>query len=211
MNKYVVFDFDGTLVDSKAVFITAFNQLADKYRFKRIEPDNIGYLRQLSMHERIRALQVPYYKLPQLTSEFIQLYKQSLHHLYFIDGMADVLQQLNSSGYKTAIVSSNAVASIRLFLQHNNITHINDIYSSSRLFGKDKAIQRFLRTNGLRPADIIYVGDEQRDIIACKRTDVRIIWVAWGFELEEKVRGSQPNFTAYAPTDILPIVSANLI
>ncbi len=36
MSKYVVFDFDGTLVDSKAVFVSAFNQLADKYRLLEI-------------------------------------------------------------------------------------------------------------------------------------------------------------------------------
>jgi len=211
MNKYVVFDFDGTLVDSKAVFMTAFNYLADKYRFKRIDPDNIDYLKQLSTLERIRVLKVPFYKIPVLTSEFIQLYKQSLHHIVLVEGIADVLQQLNHNGFKTAIVSSNAVTSIQSFLQHNHITGIADIYSSSRVFGKDKAIQKFLKKNKLRNTDVLYVGDEQRDIIACKRTGVRIIWVSWGFEIEEVVIGSAPDFTARTPADIIRIVSDNLI
>jgi phosphoglycolate phosphatase len=78
MAKYVVFDFDGTLVDSKAVFLSVFNQLADKYRFKRIDENNINDVRQLSMRERIRVLNVPVYKLPLLTAEFISLYKRSI-------------------------------------------------------------------------------------------------------------------------------------
>lgn len=211
MSKYVVFDFDGTLVDSKAVFIAAFNHLADKHRFKRIEPHNIDQLKQLSTLERIRVLKVPFYKIPVLTTEFIHLYKQSLHNVVLVDGMVEVLEQLNNKGYKTAIVSSNAVTSIQSFLQHNNIPYISDIYSSSRVFGKDKVLQKFLKKNKLRSTDVIYVGDEQRDIVACKRTGLRIVWVAWGFETEEVVNGSAPDFTARTPADIVQLISDNLL
>ena len=211
MAKYVVFDFDGTLVDSKAVFISAYNQLADKYRFNKIDEQRIPHLIKLSMRDRMRVLNVPFYKLPVLTAEFISLYKKSIHTIYLIAGMADVLKTLESSGYKTAIISSNAVNSIRQFLQNNQIDFILDIYSSSRVFGKDKAISKFLQKKKLQSTDVIYVGDEERDIIACKKSGIRIVWVAWGFEVKEVVIKSEPHFMAETPAELLEIVQTQLV
>jgi len=211
MAKYVVFDFDGTLVDSKAVFISAYNQLAEKYRFNKIDEESIPRLVKLSMRDRMRALNVPFYKLPVLTSEFISIYKRSIHSIYLIEGMAGVLKALESSGYKTAIISSNAVNSIRQFLQNNQIDFIQDIYSSSRVFGKDKAINKFLQKNKLQHTEVIYVGDEERDVIACKKSGIRIVWVAWGFEVKEVVVNSQPHFMAETPAELLEIVQTQLV
>ena len=210
MGKYVVFDFDGTLVDSKVVFISAFNQLADKYRFNKIDEQSIPQLIKLSMHDRMRLLKVPFYKLPVLIAEFINIYNKSLHTICFIAGMSDVLKTLESSGYKTAIISSNAVNSIRQFLQNNQIDFIKDIYSSSRLFGKDKAINKFLHQHKLQNTEVIYVGDEERDVIACKKSGIRIVWVAWGFEVQEVVVNSQPHFMANTPAELLEIVQTQL-
>lgn len=210
MAKYVVFDFDGTLVDSKAVFLSVFNQLADKYRFKRIDEDNLNEVRQLSMRERIRVLNVPVYKLPLLTAEFISLYKRSIDSILLINGITDVLLSLVQAGYKTAIVSSNAESSIRSFLHKNDITHIDEIYTSSRIFGKDKVIGKFLKKNKLHTNDMLYIGDEQRDIIACQKHGVRVVWVGWGFETKEAVAESRPHFMAFTPAELLQIVQTNL-
>ena len=211
MAKYVVFDFDGTLVDSKTVFISAYNQLADKYRFNKINEHSIPQLIKLSMRDRMRVLNVPFYTLPVLTAEFISIYKRSIHTIYLIAGMADVLKTLEDRGYKTAIISSNAVSSIKQFLQNNRIDFIQDIYSSSRVFGKEKAISKFLQKHQLQSTDVIYVGDEERDVIACKKSGVRIVWVAWGFEVKEVVIKREPHFMAATPAELLEIVQTQLI
>jgi phosphoglycolate phosphatase len=211
MAKYVVFDFDGTLVDSKAVFISAYNQLAGKYRFNKIDEQGIPQLIKLSMRDRMRVLKVPFYKLPVLTAEFISLYNKSIHSINLMAGMADVLKALENSGYKTAIISSNAVHSIRQFLQNNQLDFIKDVYSSSRLFGKDKVISKFLQKNRLQKTEVIYVGDEERDVIACKKSGIRIVWVAWGFEVKEVVINSKPHFMAHTPGELLEIVQTQLV
>ena len=86
MIKYVLFDFDGTLVDSREAFITAFNHLAHKYNFKKIEPANIDHLKGLSMIDRFRFLNVPLYKLPFLTKAFLSLYKSEVGSISLIAG-----------------------------------------------------------------------------------------------------------------------------
>lgn len=107
MPRFILLDFDGTLADSKEVFISVFNQLADLYRFKKIQPEDIGLLNAMPMKERFSYLQVPFYKLPILTSKFLSLYQQSLQEVKLFDGTKELLTALKDHGYNVAIVSSN--------------------------------------------------------------------------------------------------------
>ena len=35
---------------------------------------------------------------------------------------------------------------------------------------------------------MLYVGDEQRDVAACKKAGVNVIWVSWGYDVIETVK-----------------------
>ncbi|GEO03884.1 phosphoglycolate phosphatase [Adhaeribacter aerolatus] len=208
MIKYVVFDFDGTLVDSKAVFISVFNQLAEKHQFNKMEPGNIEYLRQLTITERCKYLQLPLYKLPLLTVDLLNRYQQSLAEVILLAGIKNLIEALRNSGYAIAIVSSNSEKNIRQFLQQNQITEIDAVYSARNIFGKDRVIKKFLKTYRLSPDQIIYVGDEVRDIVACKKIGVKVIWVSWGYDIQALAEKETPDFTAHSPDDILIILKS---
>ncbi len=208
MIKYIVFDFDGTLVDSKSVFISVFNQLAVKYKLKRMEVDNIDYLRQLSIKERCQYLGLPLYRLPFLSTEFLSLYKNSMKEVLLIEGIKNLLEELSQQGYALAIISSNSENNIRSFLQANHIHGIKLIYSARNIFGKDKVIKRFLKTYHLSNQEVIYVGDEARDIVACQKNGIKVIWVNWGYDIPEVASKEKPDFVANSPAEILEILNS---
>jgi phosphoglycolate phosphatase len=205
--KYIVFDFDGTLVDSKATFIATYNQLAQKNSFKLLTLPDIEVLRKLSVKERCRFLEVPLYRLPFLATEFLRQYQKSIGQVLLVPGMAEVLQQLKLRGYALAIISSNAEANIRQFLQHNELDFIPAIYCSRDLFGKDKLIKKFLRKYRLQPPEIIYIGDEHRDVVACQKSNVKIIWASWGYEGLPLPQNLQPDYVATSPNQILDYIN----
>ena len=125
MVKYIVFDFDGTLVDSKNVFISVFNQLAEKHRFEKILPGNVDHLRTLGLIERCRLLRVPLYKIPFYTTEFLGLYKKRVHEISLVEGMLAVLEEIVKNGFKIAVVSSNSESIIRDFLDRNGMISLH--------------------------------------------------------------------------------------
>lgn len=84
MQKYIVFDFDGTLVDSQNIFVPIYNQIAEKHGYKTVREEEIEYLRKLTMAERCKQLDVPLYKLPILALEFYKLYQPAIKDLYFV-------------------------------------------------------------------------------------------------------------------------------
>lgn len=206
MIKYVIFDFDGTLVDSQEVAISVLHQLAEHHHFKKLNREDIETLRGLSIAERCKRIGVPLYKLPLWAGECYQLYQQSVKHLRLFKGIAELLNELRKRGFKLAVISSNSEANVREFLRTNHIDFFDRVYCSRHIFSKDRMIKKLLHNLKLTNPEVIYVGDEHRDIIACKRLGVKVIWVEWGFDLIELVKTENPDYIVQTPEQILSIV-----
>ncbi|WP_226668103.1 HAD-IA family hydrolase [Metabacillus litoralis] len=205
--KYVVFDFDGTIADTTKVFMYAWNYLADKYRYKKIELDQLETIKKLNMRERSILLNFPLYKIPIVMPELIKQYKNSVVEITLFPGIKNLLENLHKKGYKIAIISSNSEENIKYVLKRNHAdTLITDVISAKRIFGKDKTINQFLKRKKLEPSEMIYIGDEHRDIIACKKSNVKVIWVEWGYDGIDVVKSADPDYMVKKPSDILEIV-----
>ncbi|MEY9980296.1 HAD hydrolase-like protein [Lysinibacillus sp. RC79] len=204
--KYIIFDFDGTLADSTAVFASAWNTLALKYKFKGIELKEIEALKKLSIAERSKLFDFPMYKLPMILPQFYRLYRQSLNDVHLYDGIKEVLMDIDKRGYKILIISSNSQENILEFLKMNGIQCISNVLCSNRIFGKDKVMKKFLKDSNITPSEVLYIGDEQRDIIACKKVGVPIIWVGWGYDAIEVVQQEEPEYKVATPQEILNII-----
>ncbi len=208
MIQHVLFDFDGTLADSKEMALAILNRLAEKHQFRKITPEDIEALRKLSIVERCRWLGVPLYKIPLLSVEARALYKSSLPQLQPFPGIRELLAALGQRGYRLSVLSSNSEGNIRAFLHRNDIHAISTIVGSSAIFGKDATIKRFLKTHRLAGSQVIYVGDEERDIIACRKSGVPVIWVGWGYDAPEAVQPAQPDYMVGSPEEILSILQS---
>lgn len=207
MIKYVVFDFDGTLADTKGVFVSAWNQLTEKYGYKKLELNQLDTLKKLTIKERSELLGFPMYKIPFVMPELLSLYKHSIPEIKLFDGIQELLVELQRKGFKIAIISSNSSENINEFLKRNNLEGtITNVLTSSRIFGKDKVINKFLKTNKLNPDEIIYVGDEYRDIVACKKSNVKMIWVEWGYDGLEVIQSANPDYKVSHPEEIVTII-----
>jgi len=204
--KYIIFDFDGTLADSTAVLASAWNTIAQKYKFKGIELKEIESLKKLSIAERSKLFDFPMYKLPMILPQFYRLYRQSLNDVHLYNGMKEVLMEIDKRGYKILIISSNSQENILEFLKMNGIHCVSNVLCSNRIFGKDKVIKKFLKDTSITPSEVLYIGDEQRDIVACKKAGVPIIWVGWGYDSIEVVQQEEPEYKVATPQEILNII-----
>lgn len=208
MIRYVLFDFDGTLVDSLNVVIELYNQLADNYHAKKIEQKDIEHLKGLSIMERAKFLDFKLYKIPLLALDIYKLYKHSIKNLILFDGIKELLEQLHACGIQLAIVSTNSEQNIRECLQQNQIEVIDEIICSNNMFGKNEDIKKFLKTHKLKESEVIYAGDEARDIIAGKKSGVKVIWVSWGYDQIDNAKKEQPNYIVNEPHEIICIAQS---
>ena len=205
MIRYVLFDFDGTLVDSSGLFISSFNQVAENYKLKKIEAANLEYLKSLSLMDRFRFLQVPLYKLPFLTKKFLSFYESEVASISLHEGMKTVLEEIAALGLGVGIVSSNSAATVKSFLTGNHLSVVSDVYCSGRLFGKDRILKKFLKDKQLTGSEVLYVCDEWRDIEACHKVQIEPVWVSWGFERKE-AQGHLHFIAVHSPEELLDLI-----
>jgi len=120
--------------------------------------------------------------------------------------MKDVLKEIKKKGYTIAIISSNSKDNILAFLKVNSINYVSEVLCSSHIFGKDKVIKKYLKEGSIQKSDVLYVGDEQRDIVACKKVGIPIIWVDWGYDAIEVIQSEKPDYKVFSPAEILNII-----
>jgi phosphoglycolate phosphatase len=207
MITHVVFDFDGTLVDSRQLAVQLLNELAEKGRFGKITADNLEELRNLTILERCSRLGIPTYKLPWMAIQLARSYRKGVQSLVFNEGIPELLKELRARGLKLIILSTNSEENIRAFLKrHSAEDWVEDIYSGGGAFGKAGKLRTLLKQTGLRREQLVYVGDEHRDVVACKQVGVRVIAVRWGLDAEALLRKSEPNHLVDRPEEIAECV-----
>ena len=64
MENVLVFDFDGTIVDSKDIGINIYNEIAEEYNFKKIDNSVVSNLSALSIAQKCKVLGIPVSKIP---------------------------------------------------------------------------------------------------------------------------------------------------
>lgn len=208
MLKHVIFDFDGTIADSKYITVEILNELADKYNYRKISREEQEGFRGMSIAERLKALQLSLFKIPLLAVDFNLKYRQSVNRLPLIKGIDAVIGRLRDRGLQLGIMSSNSVNNIKPFLKKEGIDVFDYVYTSGNIFGKDMAIALLLSRNGIKKEEAIYIGDECRDIEACRKNGVRIIAVSWGYDSLARLTGESPDFLLKSPSELNRLISS---
>lgn len=200
----ILFDFDGTLVDSFDVTINTCNQLACEFGFDPITDEQKTHLRNISTKDIItKYLKIPWLKLPFLHKRATTLMAEHIPHLPLIDGMEKVLRELKSQGYRLGILSSNSEEGIKNFLKKNNLEIFDDVYAESSIFGKHRVMRKFLSNANVHPKNVVYIGDEVRDIEATNKIGISIIAVDWGFGTRESLLAHNPHSVISHPSELM--------
>lgn len=208
MIKEIVFDLDGTLVDSMETFIEVGNEMAEKYGFQKFSQDRIKELMQLPIKKRFEELNIPVYKLPKMILDFLNSFHNYAQRVKPINGIKEIIEKLYAEGYGLSIVSSNTIQNIEAFLQMNDMPYFSHIQSSRGLFGKHNTIEKLIKKLGAKKDEVIYIGDEQRDIEACKKIGISVISVIWGFDSLELLTDSKPDYIVFKPEELIETIKA---
>ncbi|MBP4065137.1 HAD family hydrolase [Acinetobacter baumannii] len=188
----IIFDMDGTLVDSFSFFLGALNQLAKKHKFKSVELHEVEQYKHLSPKEIMKEMNVSRWKLPWIAKDFIRLMKERDQDVYMFEGMRDQLIELHNRGYTLAIITSNSKENCQNVLGKELCELFSHIDGGSSIFGKAKRITRVLNILDVSKNQAIYVGDQTTDGEAAHEAGIDFAAVGWGYTSAEKLKTIQP-------------------
>jgi len=205
--KYVIFDFDGTLANSNHLFMKAWNLYADQYDYDYVTEEDLVTSKNLTIHERAKKYRFPMHKLPIILPKVYRYFKEHIDEVQLFEGISEMLNSLQQTGYKIVIISSNAKENIELLLKQQQVNAVSQVLTSSRLFGKDTVIKKFMKQQKLTQDDVLYVGDEIRDIIACNKVGVPFVWVSWGLDGYELIEKENPSYVVHSPKELSELLA----
>jgi len=205
--KVIIFDFDGTVADTFDAIVNITNRLAPEFGYKQASPEDILRFRNLTSREIIKQSGVSILKLPFIMKRLKFELNNQIHLLKPISGIKEALLELKKQSNQLGIITSNDKTNVITFLRNNDFPEIFDfIYSGTTVFGKSKVINKFLKQNQLKKEEIIYVGDETRDIEAAKKSQIKAIAVTWGFNATEVLASQKPDFLIHHPNELISVI-----
>lgn len=199
----LIFDFDGTIAETMDWVIKIVNRLADEFGYKKLENEDIARFRNKGAEELIGELGISLVKLSLIAKKIRFELAKEMENFKPVKGIKRILTQLRKDGYSLGILTSNSEENVRAFLSKNEMDLFDFIYSGSSLFGKSKVLKRLLKDEKLKPENIIYFGDEVRDIKAAREAKIKIAAVGWGYNTEEVLRKHKPDFLVQKLEDII--------
>jgi phosphoglycolate phosphatase len=187
----VLFDLDGTLLDSAPdMLATANAMLAARER----APIRLDALRPVVSKGSRAMVSVAFPELGQaerdaLVPEFLQRYEALIgQHAVLFDGVAGMLDALDAAGCAWGIVTNKPEYLARLI-----VPQLGWDTRCKVLIGGDTLAQRkphplpllaAAERMHIDPATCIYVGDDERDIVAANAAGMASVAALWGYRLD---------------------------
>jgi phosphoglycolate phosphatase len=178
---FVIFDFDGTVADSFAESLLAYNRVAPRLRLRTVKDEEIPDLRRRGAGQLLQALGIPMWKLPRLMIAARAELHDHFHTVQPVPGIAEAIRGLHEAGCHLAIVTSNSEQNVRSFLGRHGIEGFDTVVAGASIFGKATRLRRLIKTTRMHRASSVYIGDTVPDIRAAREAETRAVAVAWGF------------------------------
>ena len=220
MMNIVIFDLDGTLLNTLGDLHICFNYAIGQFGYPQRSLDEIKSFVGNGIRMAIeRALphKVNDDEMSQIVDVFKSYYIEHMNeHTVPYDGIIDMLKVLKRMGYKTAVVSNkydDAVKALckKYFGDLIDIA-IGEGYGVNKKPSPDGILKVLdeLGCGEIKRNNIVYVGDSEVDIQTAKNADIPCISVLWGFKDRKFLEMNGASVFAEIPDDIIKIIEKKL-
>ena len=206
MIKALIFDFDGTIADTLPFAVNTAIELNRELKLLEEDKIDIEKFRGMSSEDFYKSLGISKFKLFIYTFKFLNRLNKNIEGLVTFDGLPEVLKTLKDKEIILGIVTSNTVGIVNKFIKDDQIEYFDFIKQCRFVFGKGRKIKRIVRKLGIKNDEVIYIGDETRDIKAARDAGVKVASVTWGYNVENVLSEAKPDYILRRPQDILTLI-----
>ena len=185
MIKAIIFDFDGTLVDSEKAIYQCFQSITNC-----LAPERIDYAKNILIGPPLRdtASEIlgPNHQgqLNEFVKQFIEMHDEhAIKNTQPYPGVIDTLKKLSSKGISMAVATNKRYAPTINLIKHFDwqeyFAFIECSDSKSQIRNKDEMIQEILKNNNFNSA--LFVGDTVNDGLSANLNQLPFILASYGY------------------------------
>lgn len=188
--EFIVFDLDGTLLDTAQDFFLAVNKLRSQHNLEPCEFDEI----RSRVSEGAVSLARYAFSLEPEKEEEIEFHRQELLEIYEsccldktipFDGITELLDEINNADLKWGIVTNKPKKFAKRIVNHFFIPYKPHCLICPEDTGErkpsPKGLLKACEVTGRLPNSSVYIGDHLIDIKAGKRANMITIAAAYGY------------------------------
>jgi len=204
--KNIVFDMDGTLVNTALVTVSACQQAADLFGMAQKLPGDITKLigfSDLEFHSRL----YPGYSIDILEKYAVEVEKRENELMLemgcdiLFDGVQELLETLKQKGFYLSIASTGSTSHVNVALNASGICpYFKDIRCNS---SKKTDMVKELMQNG-RKEEWVIIGDKNSDYTAGRNNNITTVAARYGFGSEAEYE--QFDYGIDYPLQLLPLL-----
>ena len=209
MFKYILFDFDGTLVDTNDLVILALNETAKKFTGEELSSDKLNSILGKYLVEQMRCIcESKHEEMALYYKEFYNKNKDIMTK--YFEGTKEMLGELKSSGCKIAVVSAKGRNGIEHGLEMFNLSGYVDAIVSAYDVENNKPhpepALKALEMLGGDTENALLVGDSPYDILCGKNAGIKTVLVGWTIFPKEEIIKLNPDYIVNTPLQLPDIV-----
>ncbi|HOL83390.1 MAG TPA: HAD family hydrolase [Caldisericia bacterium] len=218
MIKIVIFDFDGTLFDTKYDLARSVNILLKEYCLNELPVEEI-YKNIGNGADILLLKSFNFYNLmpPENSIErFLDIYdKEKLKNTKPFDGIVNVLEKLYRKKILYIITNKDEKNSLEILTYFNLEKYFKRVIGRDT-FGIKKPDSRLIEIvknfENVNNDEIVIIGDSEIDLTFGKNNNIKVILVTWGGMSDiEYLKSLKPDYVVDHPYEIIELISKNFI
>ncbi|MBE6701003.1 MAG: HAD family hydrolase [Ruminococcaceae bacterium] len=212
--KAVIFDLDGTLVNTLSDIAYAVNRTRLYYSLKEKTEEEI----KVMIGNGARVLIKRAFSEENVTEDFIDealaVYKNILDNNLTVrtkvySGICETLKKLKDENVKIAILSNKDNSHVKGIVKELFPPVFDAVwgYSPTYPHKPDPAsLHAIIKELGLSLNEVLYVGDMSVDVVTARNAGLTSVGVLWGYGGEEAFSENKPDFLIQTPEELLNII-----
>jgi phosphoglycolate phosphatase len=210
----IIFDLDGTLIDSSADLAISMNATREHFGLPAIDPSKIfSYVGNGAavLVQRAMGGHVSEEQLADALKFFLKFYRaHALEHTKLYPGVRETVLELSQAGHKLAVLTNKPA---RISFDIIGALGLGDYFM--RIYGGDSFAVKKPDPTGVRalieeaevfPTSALLVGDSGVDVRTARNAGIRSCGVGWGFQ-PESFEVEPPDVLIEEPGQLLEIAS----
>lgn len=197
--KYVVFDFNGTILDDVQVGLKAENVCIKKY-LKRKPMELDEYLHAFtfpvkSYYEKIGFRWDEGYTYEEVGDLWFKMYNEFKDEYKLFDGVEEMLIKNHELGNKNILLSASSLVELEKQLQELGIDkYFDEVLGIDNIYAESKVEIAKNWIKGKNPDDCMFIGDSLHDLESAKAMNIKnCVLVARGHQAKDVLLAEYDN------------------
>ncbi len=212
----IIWDLDGTLIDSMPVIARSMNQTRERFGLPVWSDDQLRPFIGPSIHKTFATFLSTddVGRIDAAVEHYRLCYDDLMAESPVFPGIVEVLEALNQAGCQQFVATAKYRKVAHTLLELTGLRRwFVEVYGSGangELGHKPELLDHLLAEEGLRPAETVMVGDTFFDMEAARQHDLTAIGVAWGYGKAEDVIAGGAHSLVETPAELLERIRASL-